>query len=1025
MDFADFRSGELRALRDSLKRLSHHDRTGLEVVTVSGGSGVGKTTLMKRARQEVMGSAKHHVIYGGHNQHRSSQHEPHRDFILCTIDRLCQQMVRDSKEKAQSVGRFLARSCDATELSVLVSTFPILERLVPLEKQFHSSSSSMSPWVLERLKATLPVLIKGIANLDRPIVLVLDDLHLATRASISLLEAICIHGGKTKDLLIWCAFVNDNNNPSDYSSIYKQGDNGLHELWETIRQQEQSKIQLSDFSESEVNEIVAIWTGTSLGESRGLSAAIFGKTRGNPFCLNHFCSALREQGLVRRHDDKDHSRWTWNAQQVERVDYGKHDMMELFRVRLSCLPPSVGLALKAGSCMGLEFDASVVAMILDLQLISPNDGLQHGNQRLHELSVAVKQGFLEQQQQPGTNQYRFAHIDMRHAAYSLLVDRSRVHVSIGRYLQTKLRDTPEPPRTLVFLATDQLNLGSEYLRELPQEQSSLARLNVWAGELALQQNSFAIAADYFVIAIGLLESGWENGLYELKVRVYTLLVRAESAAGNYRNSIKVAQAALRHTKLVHDMHPLFQQRLEALAALSRAAECLHLGVQFLRRLGVKIPLQANKVQVIVQKIKTIRRLKGSNNERILTLEPASDLLKIAAMKMLHTLSTVAHQAQRADLYAILVLKHVSLCLKHGLAAESGAALVAYGTLVSRLLGSLEEGYAIGRTALLAGDSLPRVEHLRYRLLTTWQFHADMGHLREPVPRCLGSLLRAYHWAMEIGDLPSSMRCAALSVSMQFHSGCQDLSTLLKDIVAFSTGAAPGHQSSLDVVRIYQQAALALTGASLSRVMLTGEAMSEQEIEKSCVWSTIQWMWFIKLLLAIYFNEISLAADLLVTMQQGTAASSSAFGSTMFHMPILAWAETLTCLATAHATGQRKHKRKSRKLLRRVEHLLGGGSTTNSHHHHRLLLLYAERTVLRHSTDVRLVRELYDVAINASHDFINDQALANERAGTFLMSRQEEDLARPYIQRAYQLYEQWGATAKCQQIWNQHSKLLRT
>ena len=86
---------------------------------------------------------------------------------------------------------------------------------------------------------------------------------------------------------------------------------------------------------------------------------------------------------------------------------------------------------------------------------------------------------------------------------------------------------------------------------------------------------------------------------------------------------------------------------------------------------------------------------------------------------------------------------------------------------------------------------------------------------------------------------------------------------------------------------------------------------------------------------------------------------------------------------------------------------------------KLSLLEAELAAL--SYDVEKAEEHYAKAISLSieHGFINDEALAHERAGLFFKEVNSEEKATQYLLKAYNCYKQWGAKAKMDHLIKTH------
>eukprot|EP00957_Ditylum_brightwellii_P035635 2701862-Ditylum_brightwellii.AAC.1 len=88
----------------------------------------------------------------------------------------------------------------------------------------------------------------------------------------------------------------------------------------------------------------------------------------------------------------------------------------------------------------------------------------------------------------------------------------------------------------------------------------------------------------------------------------------------------------------------------------------------------------------------------------------------------------------------------------------------------------------------------------------------------------------------------------------------------------------------------------------------------------------------------------------------------------------------------------------------------------SNFQHMLLLLQAESAFLaKNNGDAAIY---YDGAIEiaAENGYVQDEALASERAGIFHCSTQDNDqIARGYFLKAYNAYQKWSAYRKADHI----------
>jgi signal transduction histidine kinase/CheY-like chemotaxis protein len=83
--------------------------------------------------------------------------------------------------------------------------------------------------------------------------------------------------------------------------------------------------------------------------------------------------------------------------------------------------------------------------------------------------------------------------------------------------------------------------------------------------------------------------------------------------------------------------------------------------------------------------------------------------------------------------------------------------------------------------------------------------------------------------------------------------------------------------------------------------------------------------------------------------------------------------------------------------------------------HKFYLVEAERA--RILGKYGEAREYYDKAIDLAQEnkFLNEEALANELAGKFYLTRDQNRLAQLYLQNAHYTYQRWGAVAKAKDL----------
>jgi hypothetical protein len=130
---------------------------------------------------------------------------------------------------------------------------------------------------------------------------------------------------------------------------------------------------------------------------------------------------------------------------------------------------------------------------------------------------------------------------------------------------------------------------------------------------------------------------------------------------------------------------------------------------------------------------------------------------------------------------------------------------------------------------------------------------------------------------------------------------------------------------------------------------------------------------------------------------------------------------LVLLGMARKTGRRKYLRKAESLIRKLKKLAKSGDVNVPPN---LQLLQAERASVRRNRPVALVKQEFSntMSIAARSGFSVIEAIANERAGEYMISVGDSFWAETYLSRALLLYSEWGAKPKMRQMVDKYSFL---
>jgi class 3 adenylate cyclase len=522
------RAVELRRLR---KLVSEATEAECRLALISGEPGIGKTRLSIHTALEArfQGAA---VLYGRSDEELALPHGPWVEAVTHYVAHAPEELLRIHVE--QHGGE--------------------LTRLIPAlaERLAHVPSPRETDPDTERhllFGAVLGLLCE--ASRNAPLVLVLDDLHWADKATLLLLKYVVSRGYGMRALII---------------GTYRESDLAReHPLLEVLadlhREQKVERIALAGLEEPDIVRIMERATGHELDEvGFELSKQLYSETDGNPFYTGELLRHLIESGALYQRD----GRWAVHGGLAE---LGlPRSVHEVLGRRIDRLGQGARDALSVAAVIGRDFDFDLLLRVMetsDAELLE-----------LLDQAVAAA-ALIESASIPG--RFSFAHALINHALYEDLgtTRRVRLHRRIGEVLEEVLAG--EPGARVSELA---YHWGKAAV-DLPKA-ISYARL---AGERALGdlgpdeairwfQQAFALQsrqpevdrAQHCDILIGLGEAERQAG----KASFRETLLEASRLAFELGDADRAARAALANNRGVQSFFGEVDE--ERLLALERALQ---------------------------------------------------------------------------------------------------------------------------------------------------------------------------------------------------------------------------------------------------------------------------------------------------------------------------------------------------------------------------------------------------------------------------------------------------------------------
>ncbi|MCA1845486.1 MAG: AAA family ATPase, partial [Actinobacteria bacterium] len=249
------------------------------------------------------------------------------------------------------------------------------------------------------------------ASAQRPIVLLLDDLHWATKPTLLLLRHIAHHSSPMALLMI-----------GTYRDADISRDHPLTEVLADLRRESGvERLLIRGLSDSESVTLMEAMAGHELDHADlGFAQAIHAEADGSPFFMREILRHLIETGMLEEED----GRWSF------RGDPGTlaipESVREVIGRRLGRLGDDLNSLLRLAAVIGREFDTAVLAGVAGLD----------GHDVVEALGAATAARLVREV--PGAaGRFTFVHALVRHTLYDEIgvARRLELHRAIGEALE--------------------------------------------------------------------------------------------------------------------------------------------------------------------------------------------------------------------------------------------------------------------------------------------------------------------------------------------------------------------------------------------------------------------------------------------------------------------------------------------------------------------------------------------------------------------------------------------------------------
>jgi len=451
------------------------------IVAVQGEAGVGKTRLMHELASAQERAA---VVLAGRCREEKIPYGPWVELLREYV--------------GQAPGELLHRilGSRSSEFAKLVPDVTVKIGTVPQSKPLSEEHDRI------RLYETITQFLISVSN-EKPLILLLDDMHWADEASLSLLEYFVL-GSSNHRVLTLVGYRTEDADPN--SPLSKT-------LMRLNKERLLESLTVKNLTSEETIELIKRTFGEQTITPE-FSDLIYGRTGGNPFFVEEVLRSLVEDGTIFRTETK------WDRKPIQEITLPDSVKLAL-KSRLSKLAPETMNTLTMASVIGSEFDLAILREVTQTQ----EDAL------LDQLKIGVDSGLI--QEVPSKDAFRFSdnRIRERFLGDMLQSRRRRYHVKVAEAMEKVYSKKLDKPAESIM---NHFSEGGDTERTI--------KYSIMAGDRNGTIHAYEQAMADYKRALDLIEL--EGGRDEEKGAILEKLGHCCDLAGHYQESVQSYEQAV-------------------------------------------------------------------------------------------------------------------------------------------------------------------------------------------------------------------------------------------------------------------------------------------------------------------------------------------------------------------------------------------------------------------------------------------------------------------------------------------------
>ncbi|WMJ79136.1 AAA family ATPase [Clostridium sp. MB40-C1] len=959
-------------------------------VLISGGAGIGKSTLMKEVKRNVVDEGGIFISGKCMQYDNSNPYSP----IIQVATKLVRHILVKGEEEIREIKDEIL-SIIGNNGQIIVDFIPELEYIIGKQSQSPTYGNlEFENSFNEILLRLVNILLKK----DYHIVFFLDDLQWIDSASLKFMKMF-IKYIINKRILLICAY-------RESEDIYKN-----YPIINLSKELEHSRygityITMKPLGTREVNDLICDTLNCDKYSSMLLAKLITYKTSGNPFFIKIFLENMLNEHILEF--DYENGKWTWDINKILKIKVDENSL-DLLIKKIKNLPQNTIEILKLASCIGVEFDLKIVSYCNDRPIY----------QNTIDILAAIRMGIISPVSKDFSsfskdntishinkfiNKYMFCHDHIHEQFYSMIKkeEKKTFHFKIGNVLFNNFSDNQMEIN--IFDIVNQLNKAHEVVK-CENKIYDLVKLNLVAGKKAYASGAYSLALKYLKISSNLLkDESWETH-YDLTYEVWLTFAKYQCLNGDFKIGEKLFNTILDNAKTKKDKATIYDMRITLYSYCGKYKQAIENGIFALNLYNIDIPIHPSKKHVNLEFIK-IKISSRGKDERIFNKKDNINDEKKQIKEIFMHLKCPAMIFDK-NLFYLITLKEINLILKYGAYESDIRAYIDYAILIDLYFEDYEKAYKFGKRALEIYENAKNVDFYKAEARFS-MFVAPWG---EGIDLSIQCMKKSYKNLLNSGEMIQVIHLLNSLIGFLFLRGdpLDKVKSSCEQYIKLSQNIKFNHIGH-GIVTI-NQLLDNLTSKTTNRYSLISGDYNEdmQSMYISSLTGTGGYYTY-KLFINYFYDNVKETKTLLKNVE-----GELEFYKGSFIEGLGCIYSTLSMIELCKEVNKGQKKKFWKKINSNLQKIKKWSDVSPLDYKSYYLLIKAQIYSINHNysdAEQFFYKSMRSAAKNES--FLNIGIIC-EKLGELYKSMGDEKLFEVYIIQAYKCYEKWGSTEKLKQL----------